>query len=263
MPVLIAAIGALGLAVGSFLNVVAYRVPAGLSLVSPGSHCPDCERPVRHRHNVPVLGWLALRGRCYDCSSRISAQYPLVEAATGLLFVVTVVQLAHLDRLVSAPAYLYLAAAGTALTLIDARTHRLPDRIVLPSYPVLLGLLTVTSAVTGDWSALVRGLVGAALSLAVYLLMWLVYPGGMGFGDVKLAGLVGMALAYLSWPALAVGTFAAFLLGGIVGTVLLVTTERSRRSRLAFGPFMVAGVWVALLLAQPIAASYLRLISPA
>lgn len=263
MPVLIAAIGALGLAVGSFLNVVVYRVPAGLSLVRPGSHCPDCQQPVRHRHNVPVLGWLALRGRSYDCSSRISVRYPLVEAATGVLFVLTVAQLAHLDQLVSAPAYLYLAAAGTALTLIDARTHRLPDWIVLPSYPVLFGLLALTSAISGDGAALSRGLTGAALSISVYLLMWLVYPGGMGFGDVKLAGLVGMALAYLSWPALAVGTFAAFLLGGVVGTVLLVTTERTRRSRLAFGPFMVAGVWVALLLARPIASSYLALISPA
>lgn len=262
MPVLVAAIGALGLAVGSFLNVVAYRVPAGLSLVSPGSHCPDCERPVRRRHNVPVLGWLALRGRCYDCTAQISPQYPLVEAATAVLFVVTVVQLAHLDRLVSAPAYLYLAGAGTALTLIDARTHRLPDSIVLPSYPVLLGLLALTSAVTGDWSALLRGVVGAVLSFGVYLLMWLVYPAGMGYGDVKLAGLVGMALAYLSWPALAVGTFAAFLLGGVVGTVLLVATARSRKSRLAFGPFMVAGVWVALLLARPITSAYLSLISP-
>ncbi len=260
MPVLIAAIGALGLAVGSFINVVAYRVPAGLSLVRPGSQCPACGHPVRARHNVPVLGWLALRGRCFDCSAAIRIRYPVVELGTAVLFVVTAAELVRVDRTAAVPAFLVLASAGVALTLIDLDTHRLPDRIVAPSYAVFLLLLVIASAVDGNWTALGRAVVGGAACAACYLLLWLAVPAGIGFGDVKLSGLLGLALGYLSWPALAVGAFAAFLLGGLVGTALLLTGRRTRRARIAFGPFMVAGVWVALLTAQPVAASYLDLV---
>ncbi len=259
MPVLITAIGALGLVVGSFLNVVAYRVPAGISLVRPGSHCPACGHPVRARHNVPVLGWVVLRGRCADCAVRISARYPVVELATAVAFLLTAGQLARTDRVAAIPAFLFLASVGIALTLIDLDTHRLPDRIVAPSYPVLLALLATASAVSTDWASLARAVVGGAVCAGCYLLIWLASPAGMGFGDVKLAGLLGIALGYLSWPALAVGAFAAFVLGGLVGALLLVTSRRTRRARMAFGPFMVAGVWVALVAAQPIASSYLDL----
>lgn len=259
MVLLVGAVALLGLAVGSFVNVVIHRVPAGLSLVSPSSRCPSCDHPIRARHNVPVLGWLVLRGRCADCSAPISARYPLVELGTSVLFVVTAVQLARAGRLPSAPAYLYLAAVGVALAVIDLRSHRLPNVLVLPSYPVLLALLTGASAVTGDWSALVRALVAGAASLTMYLLLWLAYPAGMGFGDVKLAGLLGIALGYLSWSALAIGTFAAFVVGGTCGVVLLAATHRSRRTAIAFGPFMVVGVWVAFLASQPIAQAYLGL----
>ena len=263
MALLIGVTGALGLVVGSFLNVVVHRVPAGQSVVAPGSRCPACARPVRRRHNVPVLGWLVLRGRCRDCAAPISAGYPAVELATAALFVLTLLRLAHLGRVAAAPAYLYLAAAGLALALIDRATHRLPDAIVLPSYAVTAALLVGGSAVSGDWRSLARAVLGCLLSLGLHALLWGLYPAGMGFGDVKLAGLLGLALGYLSWAALVVGTAAAFVLGGVVGVLLLLGSRRSRRSRLAFGPFMVAGVWVALLAAQPIAASYLTLVRPA
>lgn len=256
---LVGVVAVLGLAVGSFLNVVVHRVPAGGSLVSPSSHCPSCDHPIRARHNIPVLGWLILRGRCADCSAPISVQYPLVELGTAVLFVVIAGQLARVGRLPAAPAYLYLAAVGVALAGIDLRSHRLPNALVLPSYPVLLLLLTGASAITGDWSALWRALVAGVASLAVYLVLWLAYPAGMGFGDVKLAGLLGVALGYLSWSALAIGTFAAFVVGGISGVLLLAATHRSRRTAIAFGPFMVAGVWVAFLASHPIAQAYLGL----
>lgn len=259
VAVLVVVAALLGLAVGSFLNVVVHRVPAGLSLVSPGSHCPRCDRPVRARHNVPVLGWLVLRGRCADCSTRISVRYPLIELGTAVLFVVTALRLADLHRLPAAPAYLYLAAAGVALALIDASSHRLPDAIVLPSYPVLLLLLTAASAVSGDWAALLRGVAAGAASLVGYLIIWFAHPAGIGFGDVKLAGLLGMGLGYLSWAALAVGTFAAFAVGGAVGIVLLLTTARGRKTAIAFGPFMVTGVWVAFLAGPAISGAYLHL----
>ena len=132
-----------GLAIGSFLNVVVWRVPRGESVVSPPSACPACEAAIRPRDNVPVAGWLLLRGRCRDCSTAISPRYPLVEAATAGLFVVLALRLGADPVL---PAYLYLAAVGLALALIDVDVHKLPDRLTLPSYVVVAGLLGLGGA---------------------------------------------------------------------------------------------------------------------
>src|SRR4051794_38458950 len=124
----------LGLAVGSFLNVVIHRVPRGESVVSPPSSCPSCGARIRPCHNVPVLGWLLLRGRCADCGVRISARYPLVELATAVVFVALAARLAQLDQLGAVPAFAYFGAIGIALALIDLDVRRLPNAIVLPSY---------------------------------------------------------------------------------------------------------------------------------
>ncbi|MGX7680782.1 prepilin peptidase [Jatrophihabitans sp. DSM 45814] len=137
MPVLLAAAALLGLAIGSFLNVVIHRVPVAASLSSPPSHCPSCDHSIRTRHNVPVLGWLVLRGRCADCSVPISVRYPLVELGCGALFICVTVRLAALHQLAALPAFLYFTAAAIALALIDIDWHRLPNTIVLPSYPIL------------------------------------------------------------------------------------------------------------------------------
>jgi leader peptidase (prepilin peptidase)/N-methyltransferase len=153
-------IGVLGLLVGSFLNVVIYRVPRGESLLRPGSHCPQCDAAVRPWHNVPVLGWLLLRGRCADCRAPIGIRYPLVEVATALLFVAVT---ARFGATAALPAYLYLAAVGVALTMIDLDVLRLPDAIVLPSYAVGVVLLGAAAATTGDWPAALRALAGMAV----------------------------------------------------------------------------------------------------
>ena len=149
--------GVFGLAVGSFLNVVIYRVPVGESVVSPPSKCPSCGASIRNRHNVPVFGWLLLRGRCYDCKAPISARYPLVEAATGVLFAAVTWRLLVIDMPWALAAYLYLAAAGVALAMIDIDVKRLPDKIVLPSYAVVAVLLTVAAIGEHDWWPLARG----------------------------------------------------------------------------------------------------------
>ncbi len=156
-------VGLLGLAVGSFLNVVIHRVPRDESLVRPGSHCPHCGCAVRARHNVPVLGWLLLRGRCADCRAPISVRYPLVEAGTAALFVAVAVRFGFSWEL---PAYLYLAAIAIALTAIDLDVMRLPDAIVLPSYLVAAALLVPVAVLHGDGAALLRGLIGAAANTA-------------------------------------------------------------------------------------------------
>jgi len=249
----------LGLLVGSFLNVVVHRVPRGESVVSPPSACPRCGNPIRARHNVPVLGWLVLRGRCHDCDARISPRYPIVELLTALLFAAVTAELGADHRLTLAPALLYFTALGVALAAIDLDVHRLPNALVLPSYPVLAGLLVLAATLGHDPALLVRAAVGAAGLGAAYFSIALAWPGGMGFGDVKFAGLVGAVLGALSYRVLLVGAGAAFLLGAGVGLVLIALRRHSRRSQVPFGPFMVAGSLLALFLGAPLADTYVRL----
>ena len=254
---LIGIVTLLGLAIGSFLNVVIHRVPRDESLVAPGSHCPECGNPVRARHNVPVLGWLMLRGRCADCGTRISARYPLVEAGTAILFAAVAARFGWSWEL---PAYLYLAAIAIALAMIDLDVMRLPNKIVLPSYGIAAALLVPVSLTAGDPADLVRGLAAAVVLYVLYrvLAVW-----GMGGGDVKLAPLLGFYLGWLGWSAVAVGAFAGFLLGGLVGGVLLASKLASRKSRIPFGPYMLAGAFLAVFAAAPLADWYTNLLLPA
>jgi leader peptidase (prepilin peptidase) / N-methyltransferase len=257
-PLLLGLVGVLGLVVGSFLNVVIYRVPRGESLVRPGSHCPNCGEAVRNRHNVPVLGWLLLSGKCADCGNRISVRYPLVEAGTAVLLVAVTARFGLSWEL---PAYLYLAAVAIALALIDLDVMRLPDKIVLPSYAVALVLLTPAVIVDRDWAGATRGVIAAAVLYAFYWIL-AVLPGGMGGGDVKLAPLLGFYLGWLGWSSVAVGAFAGFLLGGVVGALLLALKLANRKSRIPFGPYMLAGAFLAVFAAAPIANWYSALLLP-
>ena len=243
--------GMLGLVIGSFLNVVIHRVPRGQSVASPPSACPRCDSPIRARHNVPVLGWLVLRGRCYDCGSSISARYPLVEAGSGALFALAGWRFA--DEPVALAAYLAFAAAAIALALIDLDVHRLPNLIVMPAYPVLAVLLALGT----DGGSLARAAWGAALLFVFFLLVAVAAPGAMGFGDVKLAGVVGGMTAYLSWGALLTSAFGAFLLGAVTGLVLIAGGRAWRRTAVPFGPFMLVAAWASILGASGLGELYL------
>lgn len=267
---LVVVAGVFGLVVGSFLNVVAYRVPAGISLMGQ-SRCPHCDTAIKPWHNVPVLGWIVLRGRCATCGERISARYPIIEALAGLAFAgVTWWVLA--GGISSSPAtagvwaaavvivaFCYLAAISIVLTLIDLDTKRLPNSIVLPSYPVGAVLLTLASWLTGDWAALLRAGIGMAAMYAFYFLLRLVRPGGMGGGDVKLAGVLGLYLGWVGWGALAVGAFAAFLIGGIWGIALIIAGRARRKTAIPFGPWMIFGAWVGVFAGNSIGRWYVNL----
>lgn len=257
--------GVLGLVIGSFLNVVIYRVPAGLSLLRE-SRCPGCDTAIRPWNNVPVLSWLALRGRCADCSGPISVRYPLVEAATGVSFaLVAWASLASpagagggwtAEAVLVTIAYLYFAAISVALTMIDLDTRRLPNDIVLPSYVVAAILLAVSAMLEPNWSGLLRAAIGGALLYSFYFLIRLIRPAGMGGGDVKLAGLIGIYLGWLGWGTFAVGAFAAFLLGGVFGLLLIIFRRAGRRTAIPFGPWMLVGAWVGIFAGQAIAQWY-------
>jgi len=178
-----------------------------------------------------------------------------VEGGIAALFVLAALRLGHDPRLL--PAYLSFAGIAGALALIDLDVRRLPNSIVLPSYPVLGALL----ALGGDPHALVRAALGAAVLFAFYLVIALVAPGAMGFGDVKLAGVIGGMTAYLSWGTLLTGAFLGFFLGAVAGLMLIAARRAGRRSAVPFGPFMLLGAWAAVLGAGHLGDYYLALLA--
>ena len=251
--VLVAMAALFGLLIGSFLNVVIARVPAGESIVAPGSRCGACGTPILARDNIPVVSWLLLGRKCRACKAPISGRYPAVEVLTALLFAAVAARFGWAAEL---PAYLYLTAIGVALAFIDLDVRRLPDAIVLPSYPVMAVLLTGAAAASGDWSDLLRAALGGLALGGFYFALVFAYPAGMGFGDVKLSGILGMSLGYLGWPEVGVGAFLGFLYGGVVGVVLLVVGRAGRKSAIPFGPFMLLGTLTAVLFGGAIADAY-------
>jgi leader peptidase (prepilin peptidase)/N-methyltransferase len=253
MAAVIVVIGLLGLAIGSFLNVVIWRVPRDQSVAHPGSHCPRCDAPITPRDNVPVVSWLVLRGRCRGCQNPISARYPLVELGTAALFVGFGL---HFGIHAYLPAYLYLAAVGISLAMIDLDLQRLPDVLTLPSYPIGLALLGLAAVVDHAPHAFVRALLGMASLYAFYAIVWFVYPAGMGRGDVKLSGVLGLYLGWLGWGQLVVGAFAAFAIGAAVSIGIVVFKDAGRKTRIPFGPFMLAGTLVGIFAGHPLAHAY-------
>lgn len=248
----------LGLVIGSFLNVVIWRVPRGESLNRPPSACPKCQQPIGARDNIPVFSWLLLRGKCRACGAPISKRYPAVELTTAVLFVATAL---HFGITVEFVALGYLAAIGVALFLIDLDVKRLPNAIVLPAYIVLPALLTLATWINGDWNALLRAAIGGVILYVFYFLAMLLYAGGMGFGDVKLAGVLGFALAWLGWGPFVVGAFSAFLLGGLFAVVLLLFRLVGRKSGIPFGPWMLLGAVVGIVVGEPLWSAYLGLMA--
>ncbi len=254
---LLALLGVTGLVVGSFLNVVVWRVPRGESLVRPGSACPKCGHAIRPLDNVPMLSWLLLRGRCRDCAEPISIRYPLVEIGTAIAFVLVGRAVGVRWELGAA---LCLTAIGISLMLIDLQHKRLPDPIVLAGYLVTAALLLAPGLLVHRSDDVVRALISGAALFALYFLMLIVYPGGMGFGDVKLAGLLGLVLGWVGYGALAVGAFGAFLLGGAFTIGLLVTGRARRGTAIPFGPWMIAGAAIGVAAGESLWGAYLGLL---
>lgn len=249
---------------GSFLNVIIYRLPLKRSIVSPPSACTACQSHIKWFDNIPVLSWLILRGKCRECKSPISPRYPLVEFGTALLFggvawkfLPTSTTYKDISTLI---AFLYLASISVALAMIDVDTHTLPNRIVLPSYFIGSFLLGVSVLASRDYVALERSVIGACILWFFYVILALAYPGGMGFGDVKIAGVVGLFLGFIGWKALIVGTSAAFVLGGLYAVLLLLLRKVDRKSGIPFGPWIFFGAWVGIFWGPQIASRYLSLV---
>jgi leader peptidase (prepilin peptidase)/N-methyltransferase len=250
MTAVVAAVcGVLGLAVGSFLNVVIHRVPRKESVVQPRSRCPRCGTQLADRDNVPVLSWVLLRGRCRTCGEPISIRYPLVEVATAALFVAAALRFGWDWAL---PAYLVLFASLLAISLIDLEHYIIPNRIVYPTLALSVPLLVVAAAATGHWRDLEHAAIGALTAWGLLLVIHLVSPRGMGFGDVRLAFLLGLFLGWLGLSYVFLGLFLGFLFGSLVGLVLILLRRRGRRDHIPFGPFLATGALVAILAGSPI-----------
>ncbi|CAN5561599.1 A24 family peptidase [soil metagenome] len=261
--------GMFGLALGSFLNVVTYRTPLRKSLVAPPSACPHCGHQITARENIPVLSWLFLRGKCSSCAAPISIRYPLVEAGTAAFFVIIALLMSPAifaaststdaaAAVLALVAFLVFASVSVSLALIDIDTKTLPDRIVFPALVAGAVLLGTSSILIGDIESLVRAGIGMVALFGLYFVLAF-FSGGMGFGDVKLAAVVGLYLAWLGWGSFAVGALAAFLLGGLFGIALLVLRRAGRRTALPFGPWMLAGAWIGVFWGEALWAGYLRL----
>jgi leader peptidase (prepilin peptidase) / N-methyltransferase len=228
-------VGLFGLALGSFLNVVIARVPAGGSLVHPRSACPGCSAPLAWYDNIPVLSFVVLRGRCRACGMRISWRYPIVEVITAAVLVLAYVAFGpSADFLVAC----VLLPALVAMTAIDLQHQMIPDAITLPGIPVGLLLNLATGRIS--W---VDSLFGIVLGGGLFLVIILASRGGMGGGDLKLGAMLG---AFLGWKALLFALFVAIVLGGAIGAVLLATGRRGRKDPIPFGPFLAAGGAMAL-----------------
>jgi leader peptidase (prepilin peptidase)/N-methyltransferase len=251
----VVACAVLGLAVGSFLNVVIWRVPRQESVVSPPSHCPECDTPLSPAENIPVVSWIALRGRCRHCGTRISPRYPLVELACAVLWVLMALRFGASWEL---PAYLVLSAALLALSIIDLETFLLPNRIVYPLSVALVALFALPAVIDGQGGDFGRALLGGLAAFGFFLAVHLVAPRGMGFGDVKLSFSLGVSLGWLSWGHVFLGLFLGFLLGAVIGLALIATGTRTRKDHVPFGPFLAAGTILAILAGQPLLDLWMR-----
>ena len=227
----------MGAVFGSFLNVVAYRLPRGESLSRPRSRCPGCQTPIRPYDNVPVLSWLALRGRCRSCRAPISWRYPFVEAATGLLCaLVVIVKGPDEDALLG----LVLVLLLVPVTLIDLDHRIIPNRLMLIGAVLAPAIVLLTEP-----DAIAEHLIAAAAGGGFFLLAALAYPRGMGMGDVKLAAVLGLFLGRSVAPAV----FLALMSGTLVGAAIIARkgAREGRKTAVPFGPFLALGAVVALL----------------
>jgi leader peptidase (prepilin peptidase)/N-methyltransferase len=260
--------GALGAVVGSFLGVVSYRLPLGRSVVSPGSACPSCKSTIRPWHNIPVLSWLLLRGRCHDCGAGFSARYPLVEAATAGLWILVYVHLVPGPEALAGgpealiPVVLYGSyfSALLAISLIDAEHFIVPDVISLPLIPIGITVIALLDRVGLSEVALPGSVTGALLGALSMLALagfgrLLLGREALGMGDVKLVAAVG------AWqgahPTLLLTVFIASLLGSIVGIAWMAVHGRRRHLKLPFGPYLCGGALAAWLWGRDIVGHFL------
>jgi leader peptidase (prepilin peptidase)/N-methyltransferase len=245
--IVLAALG--GLVIGSFLNVVAYRLPRGESLAHPPSRCPSCGAPVKPYDNVPVLSWLLLRGRCRACAAAIGARYPVVEALTGALYALVVA--ARWDDASGIALGIVLVTVLVPVAIIDFEHRIIPNRITAPA---AVAALVIGVALDPDFVP--EQLIAGAAAGGFFLLAALAYPRGMGMGDVKLAGVMGLYLGRGVGLAVLVGLVAGALVGAVI--MARLGAKEGRKTAVPFGPFLALGGLIAIFAGDAVADAYVN-----
>jgi len=247
MVVAVLASGLAGLLIGSFLNVVAWRLPRGESLMRPGSACPVCRAPIKPYDNVPVLSWLVLRGRCRHCGARISGRYPAVELTTAVLYIAVAL---GRDGALEIALGLLLVTALVPIALIDLDRRIIPNAITLPA-----AVAAIVAAGVIDIDFVPEQLIAGLAAGGFFLLAALLYPRGMGMGDVKLAAVLGLYLGRAVAPAILI----ALVSGVVVGAAIIARkgAREGRRTAVPFGPFLALGGVVALFVGDALVDAYL------
>ena len=250
--------GGAGLLIGGYVTVLIQRVPAARTISGslreltrrPLGECPHCAAGRPAADLVPLLGWARAGGVCRDCGERPGAWRPAAELLTAALSALIGLRFGLSPVL---PAYLFLVAVAVALAFIDVRHQRLPDLLTLPPYLVAFVLLGVAApAVRHGTSHLIHAFIGLACASAFYLILALVYPAGIGWGDVKLSGLLGLYLGWIGPAALVIGLSAGFVLAAMAGAGLIAAGKATRKSQIAFGPFMLAGALAVIACLGPV-----------
>jgi leader peptidase (prepilin peptidase)/N-methyltransferase len=250
--------GAAGLVVGDYLTVLIERAPGGRTVAgslrelapAPAGRCPRCGTRLGATDLIPLASWARTGGTCRYCSQRFGGWHPAAEIATVVTFALIGLRFGASAAL---PAFCYLAAVSVALAFIDVTHKRLPDLLTLPSYPVAIAALGVaTPFVPHGAGHLAHAAIGLACASAFYLILALVYPVGIGWGDVKLSGLLGLYLGWIGFSALVIGLAAGFVLAAVAGLALLATGRATRTSQIAFGPYMLAGALAVVIAFGPL-----------
>lgn len=241
----------LGLIVGSFSNVCIHRIPRNESIVYPASHCPKCRNTIKPIDNIPLLSYILLKGRCRNCKSRISIQYPLVEFLTGVIY--TIIYLVY-GLSIQTLIYVILSSALIIITFIDLQKQIIPDVISLPGIVIGFILSFFVPYISFINSAL-GVVVGGGIILIISLGGSAIYKKeAMGGGDVKLAAMIG---AFLGWRYIIISLFLGFFLGALIGIILIMSKIKKREDTIPFGPFIVLGSLITLLWGKQIISWYL------
>ena len=235
----------LGLTFGSFSSVLVARVPTKKSLWTR-SECTSCQKLIRASENIPVLSYLLLRGKCSNCQNSISAIYPILELVTAALFVAGVLTF---HTWTSLSLWLILIIIGVPLTVIDITLHRLPDLLTAPLFLASAIVILLDAFVGHHFDRLIPSLVGALALPAFYIALMIISRGGMGMGDVKLSAGIGLVSGFFGVHIVLVSSFAAYILGSVIGIGLMLAGKAGRKTAIPFGPFMLVGQAIALVVA--------------
>ena len=233
-----------GAIIGSFLNVVIYRLPKKQSIAKERSHCPNCKKQIENLDNIPVLSYIALRGKCRNCKTRISFRYPLVEILTAAIWGVTVWRVGiHLYTI----GYLIFFSGLIALSFIDFEHMLLPKKIIYATGGALIAFLVFSSVINEELNRVRDAAIVGVAYFAFFLLMWLAtQQKAMGFGDVRLSFFLGLSMGYFGFVVSYAGLLLSFLLGSVIGIVFVAVTGKGRKAKIPFGPFLALGTIIVI-----------------